>query len=117
MNDRKRRLRHALDVAGLTIEELCAKSTVSRTHVFCFSRGDNATLAIVERLAKALNVSASWLAWGVDVDALSNASALLVRVDDVLNPESHAWVADLRRVVPGMAVAFVRADAVTLDDK
>ncbi len=103
-----------MDHKRVSSRELARAAKVSGSAIFNFANGSDIRLSVAERLARALGVSAPWLAFGIDVEPLTNAAALFVRVDCVLNPQSVAWVEDLRRILPDLPVVFVRADVARL---
>lgn len=111
---RKERLREAMDRKRVTLRGLAQLAALSCNTILKFANGADVRLSVAGRLAKALGVSAPWLAYGIDVEPLTSASALFVRVDCVLNPQSMAWVSDLRGLLPGLPVVFVRADAASV---
>lgn len=101
---RRARLDAAMERAGLSMHSLSSRSKLSRTSLYKFLRGVDIRLSVLERLAKALDVSPAWLAWGIDAQKLSEGA---LRVSgDVLDPITAQWVEDVRREVPGAVVVF-----------
>lgn len=98
------RLDEAMQRAGICMQRLASLSRVSKSAIYRFVASADVRLSVLERIAKALNVSPAWLAWGLDVQTIGQG-ALVVR-GDVLDPMTLAWVDDVRREVPGALVVF-----------
>jgi len=102
--NRAERLDAAMSRAGINLKDLSSLCRVCRTSIYEFCQGSDVRLSVIERMAKALNVSPAWLAWGLEVERIAEG-ALVVR-GDVLDPMTVAWVDDVRREVPGAVVVF-----------
>lgn len=105
--NRGARLDEAMQRAGLCMQRLASRSRVSRSAIYRFAASTDVRLSVLERIAKALNVSPAWLAWGLEVERIADG-ALIVR-GNVLDPMTVAWVEDVRREVPGAVVVFEQA--------
>ena len=61
-----KRLRQAREAAGLTVRDLAYRAHTTKTTIMAISdgRGGNSSVSLLARIARALNVSPAWLAYG-----------------------------------------------------